>query len=65
MEYTKIEIEKTNRQTLLAELRNISSLAFPGDVAKQNAEKIVMRLRLQDGKITKDAYEMFWKSLQK
>ncbi len=64
MEYTKNEIEKTDRKVLIAELKNIASLAFPGPVAKQNAEKIVMWLRLRDGKITQAQYDSYWASFK-
>jgi len=60
MEFTKTEIEKTDRKVLLSELKNISSSIAPGAVARQTAEKIVMWLRLQDGKITQTQYDAYW-----
>lgn len=64
MEFNREKIEKTPRNELIAELKNIASLAFPGSVAKQNAEKIVMFLRLSDKKITREQYDDYWNGLK-
>jgi len=64
MNFNRNEIEKTDRKVLMAELKNIASLEFPGAIVKQNAEKIVMWLRLQDGKISQTQYNAFWASFK-
>jgi hypothetical protein len=41
----KMKYEKMNRKELIIELEKIANMEFPGNVAKQNAEKIVKILR--------------------
>lgn len=62
MNFNRNEIEKTDRKVLMTELKNIASLGFTGVIAKQNAEKIVMWMRLRDGKITQVQYDSYWAS---